>query len=317
MLRVLKEAQDEVSGENIARELGISRTAVWKQVQKLRSAGYDIEAHPSRGYMLISTPDRLTKEELEVSLPLEFCDHVIFCDKVGSTNDLAKQMAGSGKFDPVGLVVAEEQTGGRGRFRRVWTSPRGGIWMSLIVRPKISVSSAGRVALLAAVAVAEAIISTTSLPARIKWPNDILVNEKKVCGILTEMAAEPGLVEYLVVGIGLNSNFEADRIKAHRTPVTTIQSELGRPVERPKMISEIVRRFLSGLASLERKGDQTLIDRWRELSVTLGQDIRLQLAGQTVAGLAVDINDDGALVVDLASGERRVFTAGEVSFGDN
>ncbi len=156
MLRVLKKAQDEVSGENIAKELGISRSAVWKQVQKLREAGYDIEARPSHGYKLVSTPDRLTKEELELNLPPEFLDQVLFFDKVDSTNDLAKQMAGTGKFDPLGLVAAEEQVGGRGRFGRAWSSPRGGVWISLVVRPKISARSASRVALLAAVAVSRA-----------------------------------------------------------------------------------------------------------------------------------------------------------------
>ena len=131
------------------------------------------------------------------------------------------------------------------------------------------------------------------------------------------MAAEPGLVEYLVVGIGLNSNFEADRVEAHRTPVTTIQGELGRPIDRPKMISQIVVGLLNGLASLEKKEDQALIDRWRELSVTIGQDIQVQLAGRSIYGRAVDIDDDGSLMVELTSGERRTFTAGEVSFGDN
>lgn len=310
VLEILKEKDTAVSGANIAKELGVSRTAVWKQIQRLRAAGYDISGQSRVGYRLKTEPDKLWREELEKELPPEFSGRVICLDEVESTNNLAKELAAGSRFKPVGLIVADKQTGGRGRFQRVWASPKGGIWMSLVVRPGISAVDASKMAPLAAVIVAEVIIETSGLPARIKWPNDILINDKKVCGILTEMAAEVERVEYLVIGIGLNANFDAKTIRGFSA--TTIKSELGRAVNRVELISKIASRLSKELPLLTA-GYERIAARWKALSITLGKDVQISSAERVFKGRAIDIDSDGALIVELPSGERRTVRAGDVS----
>lgn len=312
ILETLKNATAPVSGQVLADELKVSRTAVWKHIRSLRLLGYDIVGSPKIGYNLAGVPDVLVREELEAILPAEFTGRVVCVDRIGSTNDAAKDMAAAGKLKPVGLVVAEQQTEGRGRFGRAWASPRGGLWMSLVSRPRIPVVAAGRTAILAAVAVAEAIADVTGLEPKIKWPNDLLVNGKKVCGILTEMAAELALVEYLVIGIGLNANFPASMLRESGGGATTLMAEAGGPVDRTALIGAIVTGITSALPSLG-DGFDDLIKRWKELSETLGRRVELDVGGSKIKGYAADVDTDGALVVETASGERLVFRAGEVT----
>ena len=312
VLKALKSANRPISGQALAEQLGVSRTAVWKHIQGLRLRGYDISGAPKVGYSLQSAPDILIAEDIEESLPPEFTGHVVCVDKVGSTNSAAKDRATAGDFKPVGLMIAEEQTQGRGRFGRTWISPHGGIWMSLVVRPDIPVVAAGRVVIPVAVAVAEAIIEITGLSAKIKWPNDILVNGKKVCGILTEMAAELGSVEYLVIGFGLNVNFPASMLAEGAKAATTLQAEAGHSIDRAALIESIITKTMIALQDLTEGFDAILL-RWRELSDTLGRHITLDAGGKAVEGRAVDVDLDGALIMEVPSGERLVFRAGEVT----
>lgn len=183
--------------------------------------------------------------------------------------------------------------------------------MSLVARPQIPALIAGRVALLGAVAVAEAVNEATGLTTKIKWPNDILVNGKKVCGILTEMAAELELVEYLVIGVGLNANFSQDKLPGD-VVATTLQEQAGSPVDRMDLIVRIVGRVFAALPKLG-DGFQAVLRQWKSLSETLGKMVRVEVADTIITGQAVDVDIDGALVVELASGERKVLRAGEVS----
>ncbi|MDP1808840.1 MAG: biotin--[acetyl-CoA-carboxylase] ligase [Actinomycetota bacterium] len=316
VLDALKRSKSPVSGQALADELKVSRTAVWKQVQKFRSLGYDIVGSPKIGYALMSAPDIIVCEELEALLPAEFKGRVVCADRIGSTNDAAKDLAAAGSFKPVGLVVAEEQTEGRGRFGRRWVSPGGGIWMSLVVRPQIPVVAAGRVAILAAVAVAEAIAEVAEVQAWIKWPNDVMVDGKKVCGILTEMAAEFALVEYLVIGIGVNANIRASKLAQGPGVATTLMAASGGPVDRTALISALVTRIVAALPALE-DGFGAVRERWKELSETLGRQVKLDAGGSIIEGRAADIDADGALIVETTAGERRVFRAGEVTMGND
>lgn len=312
VLEALKHSNSPVSGQALADKLRVSRTAVWKQIQKLRSLGYEIVGSPNVGYALISTPDVIVCEELESLLPVEFSGRVVCVESVGSTNDAAKDIAAGGGFKPVGLVVAEEQTAGRGRFGRRWVSPRRGIWMSLVVRPRIPVVAAGRVAILAAVAVAEAIADVAGVEARIKWPNDVMVGGKKVCGILTEMAAEFAQVEYLVIGIGVDANMEASKLAQGAGVATTLMAASGGPIDRSALINAIVTRLMMDLPALE-DGFSAVLRRWKDRSATLGRAVRMDAGGRIIEGRALDLDPDGALIIETAAGERRVFRAGEVT----
>lgn len=311
VLRMLKESDGPVSGRVLAENLSVSRTAVWKHIERLREEGYDIGGAQNVGYTLRSTPDRFSVEELSALLPGAFTGQIVCLNELTSTNDEAKALAAAGKLSPAGLVVAESQTGGRGRFGRPWSSPRGGIWMSVVLRPRMPANAAGRAALLAAVAIAEAIKETTGLGAKIKWPNDVLIRGRKVSGVLIEMAAELGLLEYLVIGIGINANFGVADLK-DVVGATTLRDELGRPVDRLELLGRIVDKLLDAAPGLAHDF-KPVLEAWRRLSDTIGAQIKLDDGVNVVSGRAIDIDDDGGLIVETAPGQRRVFRAGDIS----
>lgn len=312
ILKALKDAQAPVSGQRLADELGISRSALWKHINKLRKLGCRIDGSPKIGYRLLSVPDIIIVEELAALLPSAFQGNVIGLEAVESTNDLAKEMASAGKLKPAGLIVTERQTGGRGRFGRPWSSPPGGLWFSLVVRPEISVGAAARMPLLASVVIAAALKNLTGVDARIKWPNDILICEKKVAGILTELAAELGQVDYLVVGIGLNANFSTELLDAPGLNATTLLDETDRTVDRTALTAQIATDIWNALPSLAT-GFEMVLERWRDFSTTLGRTVTVDVAGEKVTGRAVDLDTEGGLVVIDANNKRRVFRAGEVT----
>lgn len=312
VLRALKEASGPLSGQVLADELGISRSALWKHVQKLRDLGCEIDGSPKVGYRLLSVPDAIFAGELAALVPPAFRDSVVGLDAVDSTNDRAKELASAGKLKPAGLVVAERQTGGRGRFGRSWASPVGGIWFTMVVRPEIPVALAARMPLLASVVISSVLKRVTGLDARIKWPNDILIEEKKVAGILTELAAELGRVDYLVVGIGLNANFPVEALDQPDLNATTLLDETGAAVDRTALVSMIVTDIWEALPALA-DGFDVILEQWREFSATLGRRITLETAGERIEGTAVDLDSEGGLVVRTAGGEQRIFRAGEVT----
>ncbi len=315
IVAALKEADGPVSGELLAGRLGVSRAALWKHMEGLRAAGYVIDGSPKVGYRLMSEPDLILASALSSLLPGEFKEKVVRVDEADSTNTLAKELASSGRLGPVGLVVAESQTGGRGRFGRRWHSPHGGIWFSLVIRPRLSVREAGVVPLLASVVTAEAVAEATGLDVRIKWPNDLLIEGKKVAGILTELAAELGEIDYLVVGVGLNANVSFDELGDSDLAATTLMDETGRAVDRPRLIAKIVNRFLSDLAGLPKDVDK-MLRRWRARSATLGRTVTVTAAGEAFTGEAIDLDSEGGLIVVDKAGTRRVFRAGEVTLGE-
>ena len=315
IVAALQEAEGPLSGEKLAGKLGISRAALWKHIEGLRAAGYEIHGSPRVGYRLLSEPDLVSASALRSLLPSEFKENVVYVDKTDSTNTLAKEMVANGRLKPAGLVVAESQAAGRGRFGRRWHSPRGGIWFSLVVRPRLSVREAGVVPLLASVAAAEVVAEVTGLDVRIKWPNDLLIGGKKVAGILTELAAELGEIDYLVIGLGLNANFSFSDLGDSRLPATTLMDETGRAVDRARLIADIVNRFLSDLPGLS-EGVDSILARWRARSATLGREVTVTAAGKGFTGEAVDLDGEGGLIVVDKDGRRPVFRAGEVTLGE-
>lgn len=303
-----------VSGEEVSRQLKVSRTAVWKQIQSLKQAGYHIETHPKRGYALSQIPDLLLPEEIRHNLSANMLGRFIhYYQEIGSTNDEAKVLASAGAAAGT-LVIAEQQHAGRGRLARGWFSPpAGGIWLSVILRPPFLPAEAPKCTLMAAVALSSAIRKTTGLPCGIKWPNDILVEGKKVAGILTEMSAEIDIINYIVIGMGINVNITKEDFPPELQDVgTSLQIAGGRQVNRLDLLRVLLAELEDAYEISVKQGFGSLLDRWRHMSVTIGQTVDVTTSDEAFAGVAADIDAEGALLVDTISGRRRVI-AGDVS----
>ncbi|MBP2019747.1 BirA family biotin operon repressor/biotin-[acetyl-CoA-carboxylase] ligase [Symbiobacterium terraclitae] len=306
-----------VSGEAISRSLGVSRTAVWKQVEALRTLGYLVEAAPRKGYRLIARPDLITPEEVRTGLATRRLGQVIeYRPAVGSTNDLAKELARQGAPEGL-LVLADQQTAGKGRMGRSWATPPGAaIAMSVVLRPDLPPYLAPRITLAAAVAVAEAVRDATGLAAGIKWPNDVQIGGRKLCGILTEMEAEMDRVAFVVVGIGVNVGLRREQMDpAFRDSATSLALEGASGTRRAALVQAILLRLEQAYDDLLAGRFPHVLDRWRALSVTLGRPVRvLGVDGQVVVeGVAEQVDEEGALLVRDDGGRvHRVFS-GEVS----
>jgi len=316
LLSLLREAGAAwVSGEEVSQRLGVSRTAIWKQIEALRAAGYEIEAQPRHGYRLVATPDAVTAAEISAGLATRRLGRVIeYRESTGSTNDLAKQLARSGAPEGL-LVVADEQTAGRGRLGRAWSTPKGSaLAMSLVLRPDLPPYEAPRITLVAAVAVAEAVREVTGLPAVIKWPNDLQLNGRKFCGILTEMEADMDRVAFIVCGIGLNVNLPAGSLPPE-FGATSLLAESGAPLRRALLAQAILARVETAYDDLRAGRFASVLDRWRALSGTLGRAVRvLSVSGEeSLTGTAEDVDAEGALLVRTVDGTLHRVFAGEVS----
>lgn len=318
LLALLTAAGDGwVSGAEISRQLGVSRTAIWKHIEALRALGYEVEAAPRKGYRLVARPDLLTPEEVLAGLTTRRLGRAVeYRETVGSTNDLAKALARQGAPEGL-LVLAEEQTAGKGRLGRAWSTPHGAaIAMSLVLRPDLPPHAAPRITLAAAVAVTEAVREAAGVAAGIKWPNDVQVGGRKLCGILTEMEAEMDRVAFVVLGIGLNVTLgRAQMDPAFRETATSLALEGARPVRRAALVQAILARFEAAYDALLGGRFDQVLDRWRTFSVTLGQPVRvLGLDGQvSLEGVAEGVDEDGALLVRDGAGRVHRVVSGEVS----
>ncbi len=315
ILEVLRKNRDSyISGEELSHHFSVSRTTIWKHIEGLRGIGYDIQAQPNLGYRLVSVPDSLLANEIKANLKTKLVGKEIFSfEETQSTMDVARNLAANGA--PEGTVVfAEHQTQGRGRMGRSWLSPRGeGIWASIILRPNFSPGRAPSITIMAALAVAEAIRETTHLSASIKWPNDILIRGKKIGGILTEMVAEMDMIEFVIVGIGVNVSLKIEDLpKSLHKKVSCLKDELGEGFPRIPLAQEILRKLDQFYLLLKSEGFDSIAEKWRSLSATLGKHIKASFQGATIEGQAVDIDSDGALVVRLDNGFCERLTTGDV-----
>ncbi|HEX8907929.1 MAG TPA: biotin--[acetyl-CoA-carboxylase] ligase [Anaeromyxobacteraceae bacterium] len=308
VLAFLAEAGDEfVSGEAISDKLGLSRAAVWKHVNALRAQGYRIEAAPARGYRLVEIPDRLGELELRPLLNTHDLGQALhWYEEVGSTNDVAKELAEEGALHGE-VVVAERQTAGRGRRGRSWSSPpRRNLYLSVILRPELPPARAPEVTLLASVAVCQA-VRQAGVAAAIKWPNDVLVSGRKLAGVLTEMAAEVERVQWLVVGIGVNVNADRDDFPEElRELATSLRLERGQPVPRVLFAAALLTALEEWLDRHADEGFAPVRAAWREMSDTLGREVRVRSGGADLVGVAEDVDESGALLVRTAQGLERV-----------
>lgn len=313
VLGFLAEGGDAVvSGEAISDKLGMSRAAVWKHVEALRKKGYVIDAVSARGYRLVAIPDRLTGLELRPLLATHDLGQVIHAaDVLVSTNDRAKTLADQGAAHGE-VVIAETQTGGRGRRGRTWVSPPGlNLYLSVILRPELAPGRASELTLVAAVAVCDA-LRHAGVAAGIKWPNDVVASGRKLAGVLTELAADADRVSWVVVGMGVNLNARVEDFpEALRETATSVRIERGSPAPRALFAAALLTSLEGWLDRHAEEGFAQVREAWRDRSATLGQDVRVRVEGRELLGRAEDIDERGALLVRTASGLERVL-AGDV-----
>lgn len=306
-----------VSGEALRQSCDISRTAVWKHIQKLQEEGYEIESQHGLGYRLVSNADVYTAQEVARRLPEPFFGtkgQVVFYDAVDSTNQEARRLILQG-YGHGTVVVANMQTAGKGRLGRHWESPGGtGIWSSLILEPEMDLQRISLYSFAVAVGVAEGLREATGLQAEIKWPNDILVGGKKVCGILLELVAEMTKVHQLIVGIGINANQRLEDFPAEvQEKGTSLAIALGRPVSRSAVLETVLCRVQEACQRLEQEGFVPIREKWTTLSCVIGKEVQVMRQGQSLlTGVVKGLGADGALLVQTEHGLEEI-VAGDVS----
>ena len=304
-----------VSGEEISRQLEVSRTAVWKHIQTLKNEGYEIESVPKKGYILKEIPNRLFPQEIASHLKTKWLGHSIYYkEKVDSSNNVAKKLANEGCADGL-LVVAEEQGAGKGRLSRGWISPYAkGIWFSIVLKPPFLPQEASKCTLLAAVAVVKAINKIKGVQAAIKWPNDILLLGKKLVGILTEMNAEFGHINYVVIGIGINTNAVPDDYPEEVRPLAvSVADAAAEPFTRVELLADILLNMEQLYETAVKEGFKPVLEEWRKYSCTLGQQVKVIAPDSTYCGTALDIDEEGLLMVRRDDGSVEKVVAGDVS----
>lgn len=316
ILSMLKEANDSfVSGQRISEELGVSRAAIWKYINKLKEEGYVIDSISKNGYRLVSCPDLVTFHEIYTYLNTKFIGrNIIHFDTIDSTNTKAKELASKGAEDGT-LVISEEQISGRGRFDRRWSSPKfKGIWMSIILRPDIDPMNAATITLIGAAAVYEA-LKDFEIKSDIKWPNDIILNNKKLCGILTEMSSELNQINYLIIGIGVNVNISHEEFPEEiKAIATSLKSEMEHDFSRQQLTAAILNHFEKLYEIFIKNNDLSkVIDICRKNSFLIGKEIQLYNRGETITAKAVNISESGLLVIEHKDGRIEEVLSGEVS----
>ena len=312
ILDVLKNQQGEfVSGESLSQALSITRAAVWKQIQGLKEAGYEIEGQTRKGYRLVGTPCALDLWALQQELRTQALGRqLFFFAELSSTNDRIKDMVCQGGEHGT-IVIARRQTTGHGRMQRAWESPEGGLWLSLLLKPRLSLGDAAKLTLSTGVALAQTLQDLYGLEVRIKWPNDVVVQGRKIAGILGEVAGEWTTVQTLILGIGVNANFSGQTLSS-KLPATTLRDILGYEVNLNHLAAQLLFNLEKEVQSLEQGDIQGLIQRWTSFAVGINQPVRVERAGKVYAGIFKGIREDGELILDR-EGQEMTFSSGEVS----
>lgn len=316
ILSILREnGSDPVSGEEIATRLKISRTAIWKHIQILKKEGYSIEALPKKGYVLTHVPDKMLPSEIESKLKTKWLGRQVnYAQSVISTNEMAKALANAGCDNGV-VCVAEEQSGGKGRLARGWFSPAGdGLWFSVILKPPFMPDEAAKCTLLAAVAVVRTVNEYKGINAVIKWPNDILLEGKKLVGILTEMSAEFGHINYIVIGIGINVCVPKSKVPEDlRVSAISMADVSKEKINRVELLASVLKNLEELYEIVLSDGFAPILAMWRQYSATIGKEVRVIAPDMTYTGRALDIDEDGLLLVDRGNGVIEKVIAGDVS----
>jgi BirA family biotin operon repressor/biotin-[acetyl-CoA-carboxylase] ligase len=305
----------ELSGERIATALGVSRSAVWKQIQALRADGFDIAGTTGKGYRLLKLTDRLVAYEIERRIHARRIGRRVIClDETTSTNDEIRALAAQGEPEGV-CVFAERQTAGRGRRGRAWWSvPGRHLTGSLLLRPPLEPANAQHLSLLASLAAARAIRAATGLEARTKWPNDVVLAGSKVGGVLVEMQAEPDRLVAATIGIGINVNGTvADLPDDPRATATTIEECLGAPADRLAVLCALLEEMDALYDGYLARGPTPLLELWRGADTVLGRWVTARTPRGALEGRAIDVGPDGSLILAQGGGRTASVVAGDVS----
>ncbi|MBL4954160.1 biotin--[acetyl-CoA-carboxylase] ligase [Neobacillus sp. OS1-32] len=293
-----------LSGQRLAELVGCSRTAVWKHIEELRKEGFELEAVRKKGYRIVKTPEKLTADEIMLGLTTCFIGkNIHYEESVESTQKIAHQLAA--KNVPEGtVVIADEQRSGRGRMNRNWHSPKyTGIWMSLILRPNIPLSKAPQLTLLTAVAIVQAIEEITGITAEIKWPNDVLIQGRKITGILTELQAEADRIHSIIIGIGINVNQKKEDFPRElQEKASSLLIEKGTPVSRAEMIRSIFKHFEKLYLLYLDKGFFPIKLLWESYAISIGKILKARTLTEVIEGKALGITEEGVLKIEDASG---------------
>ena len=320
ILRMIRQSSGYVSGQSLCEALGVSRTAVWKYVNQLKEEGYEFDAVSNKGYRIVKYPDIITREEIESMLPEGLAvTNVVYYHETDSTNTRAKQAAEDGEKSGT-LFITECQTGGRGRRGRTWESPAGsGIWMSLLLRPEIKPFDASMLTIVAAMGMKDAIEEIIGAGAgqggihcKIKWPNDIVLGDRKICGMLTEMSAETDWINYVVIGIGVNVNTTEfdDSIK---DTASSILLQTGSSVKRSDVVVAFARHFSRYYEKFLKECNLSgLADDYNKALINVGRDVKIVERDGSFVAKAVGIDETGSLIVEKDGDTIRI-VAGEVS----
>ena len=297
-----------ISGEKLSSELSLSRVAVWKQIQKLKQLGYHISTDARKGYCIISRPDVLLPFEIQRNLDTQYIGKQIFYyPQVTSTNSLAKDLIKDkqNNFQEGAVLIAEVQTAGRGRLGRSWHSPSGGIWFTIILFPDLEPAYLAKITLMIAVVLVQTLKSLYDISVKIKWPNDLVVGDRKISGILTEMSAESDRINYVLVGIGINANLRSNTfLDEIRQQVTSLQEIIGKPISKVILMQKILENFEKYYQLFLKKQFESILAEWKENTETLGEKVTMDYRGAIISGEAIDITSEGALLIEKKNGEK-------------
>jgi BirA family transcriptional regulator, biotin operon repressor / biotin---[acetyl-CoA-carboxylase] ligase len=315
LLRLLRRPGGEyLSGQALSGALGVSRSAVWKQIHLLREQGYVIEAVPSRGYRLAETPDALLPAEIQAGLETALIGRELIClAETDSTNARAHELGEAGAVEGT-VVIADQQSAGKGRLGRRWTSPAGvNLYASVLLRPALPPRCAPQLTFVSAVAVARAVREVSALPAMVKWPNDVLIAGRKVAGLLNEMSAETERIHYVILGIGVNLNMAPEQFPADlRYPATSLAMETGAPISRLAFTRSLLRELDQLYRLYLDQGVAPVLQLWQSLFSLQGRQVSVDLGGQQLCGRVEGLDGDGALLLRLDDGRLERILAGDV-----
>ncbi|MDP3034390.1 MAG: biotin--[acetyl-CoA-carboxylase] ligase [Methanobacteriaceae archaeon] len=299
--------------EEITSLLNINEKELKENIESLKEKGYDFNSSPEVGIQLVESPNLILPYEVKRGLETDYIgQNIHYFSEIDSTNNVAKKLAEEGAPEGT-IIIAETQTRGRGRRGKQWISPAGGVWMSIILRPQIPPSEAPQLTLMTGVAVAKAIKNKFGLDVGIKWPNDILIGSRKVCGILTEANAKFSTIDYVVVGIGIDANVNTENFPSDvQKSVTSLKKELNEDIMGPELVQEFLKIFEDTYNEFKEGNFPEILGEWRRMSKTIGSrvEVRKQL-GKIVRGEAVGITNEGALILELDNGNLRKVISGE------
>ena len=315
ILKILEDRKEPVSGEEISRILGITRSAVWKDIKELKALGYSINSSRTDGYELVSATAGLLPHEIEKYLKTRFIGRDIrYFEKTESTTWVAKDLCVKNDISTLDgtVIIAEEQTGGYGRLGRAWASPKGGIWTTIILKPDISVDRLFFITMAASIAVARTIRNMYDVGALIKWPNDIFIGDKKVCGIYLEISAEADVIHHCLLGIGIDANVKPE-VFHNNVPVavTSLKDETGADINRVEFFAQFLKEFELRYDFVMKTDFEPILKEWKSLSYTLDHRVRVTTPRKTLEGEAMDIDDHGALIIKKDNGTIEKVVSGD------